>query len=451
VARSVEPEPRPAQRPKSVAPAATLTAAVAPGIVRAVIDSKVRLEGAIAHALQSHREPSWTERKIIGRSLAALLRWWGWIEPLHLVQVEEQLTLGLLLDCPEIEPVCRVWNKKLGDSPERMMSVGDAPNWTGRADGLKRWTGGRPVNADPWILFPAWLRDQLPMPPGEESAKVRKLAFLFSLQTRWPLWLGVRGTAEKPIWNQLREEGKKPWVHRRLVTAAKFEPDTDLRAIRASHEGKIAIQDLSSQAVGVVCDPDSGDRWWDVVGGSGLHALHLGALMKNKGTVISTTENEKQKRGTTLQLRKSPFRNIAVKLWDGRRLPAKAGSFDGVLLDAPCSDIGHWRRHPELRWTVRKEDLPALAAQQRQLLDLAATAVRPGGVLVYTVATVTVAETTDVINGFLKTHPEFRLDPFPHPLEESTTSGMLQLWPHLHDSEARFIARLIRTNTAPPR
>ena len=71
-------------------------------------------------------------------------------------------------------------------------------------------------------------------------------------------------------------------------------------------------------------------------------------------------------------------------------------------------------------------------------------AVRPGGTLVYSVATATVIETLDVITAFLGSHAEFRLDPFPHPLEESTTTGTLQLWPHLHDSEARFIARMVR-------
>ena len=99
---------------------------------------------------------------------------------------------------------------------------------------------------------------------------------------------------------------------------------------------------------------------------------------------------------------------------------------------------------PELRWIVQKEELPRLVEHQKQLLDSASAAVRPGGTLVYTVATATVVETLDVVAAFHGSHPEFRLDPFPHPLEQSTTVGTLQLWPHLHDSEARFIARMVR-------
>jgi 16S rRNA (cytosine967-C5)-methyltransferase len=80
-----------------------------------------------------------------------------------------------------------------------------------------------------------------------------------------------------------------------------------------------------------------------------------------------------------------------------------------------------------------------------QLLEAVSSAVRPGGTLVYSVATVTICETLELVTAFLKSHPEYHLEPFPHPLEESTTSGTLQLWPHIHDCEARFIARMTRT------
>jgi hypothetical protein len=83
------------------------------------------------------------------------LRWWGWIEPLHLPRIEEQLLLAWLLDSPEVSAPARVWAAQLGRHSDRLVPVGDAPSWTARAEGLKRWMGGRPVNADPWRLFPA--------------------------------------------------------------------------------------------------------------------------------------------------------------------------------------------------------------------------------------------------------------------------------------------------------
>jgi 16S rRNA (cytosine967-C5)-methyltransferase len=211
---------------KSLPAVASLTASVAPGVLRAVLDAGKRLEPALAEALELHRDVRRNDRRLVMRSLAALLRWWGWIEPLRQMQVEDQLALAWLLDSREIDSVCRIWASKAGRRLDRMIAVGDAPNWTARAEGLKRWLGGRPVNADPWLLFPAWLRDQLPVPPGDTPAKARRLAFLHALQTRWPLWVGVRGAAEKAIWNELREAGLKPWIHRHLKTAARLDPDT---------------------------------------------------------------------------------------------------------------------------------------------------------------------------------------------------------------------------------
>jgi 16S rRNA (cytosine967-C5)-methyltransferase len=97
-----------------------------------------------------------------------------------------------------------------------------------------------------------------------------------------------------------------------------------------------------------------------------------------------------------------------------------------------------------LRWTIAADQIPELATRQLQCLDVASNGVRPGGTLVYTVATVTRRETIEVVNTFLDSHAAFKLEPFPHPLEDATTGGTLQLWPHIHDGEARFMARMTR-------
>ena len=198
-------------------------------------------------------------------------------------------------------PMARVWAARIGRHPDRLVPVGDAPNWTGRAEGLKRWTEGRPVNADPWRLFPAWMRDQLPVPPGDATPKVRKLDFLAALQARPPLWVAVRGQDEKSVWAELRDAGLKPWIHRRIPTAARLPPETDLTAFESFRSGQLIAHDIASQAVAIVCDPDPGERWWDVNGDNGLHSLHLAALMKGKGLVVCTFEQERRRESDRAQ------------------------------------------------------------------------------------------------------------------------------------------------------
>lgn len=435
----------PSPRRKTAAALADLIASIAPAVLRDAFESGGRLDPAIKAAIDPKLGLSFMDRRTVQQSLSALVRWWGWIAPLKLVQVEEQLLLAWLLDSTELSGPCRRWAEKLGRDPWRLQPGGEAPGWTERATTLKRFMEGRNVAADPWMLFPAWLRDELPLPPGDESAKARRLAFLFMLQVRAPIWAAVRGAPEKEVWNDLRESGLRPWIHRRLGTAAKLDRDTELGQLTPFRQGIVVVEDLASQAVARVCDPDPGERWWDVRGGSGLQALGLGAEMAGRGTIVSTFEHERARRAAASRIRVGAFRNIAVKDWDGKHVPGKTGTYDGVLLEAPSSGVGTWRRHPEARWSVSKEQITEFVDAQKRLLAIASPAVKPGGTLVYTVATVTQSETLGLIQNFLTENPEFRLEPFPHPLEEGTTPGTLQIWPQFQDCETRFIARMIRT------
>lgn len=441
---------RPTTHP-AVAPAAEMAAAIAPAILRAVVHDGRRLGPALAAALKDReRVRDIKDRAGIARSLRALLRWWGWIETLHMKRPEEQLLLASLLDLPEVSAFARVWAGRIGRSVDRLVPVGDAPGWTARAEGLKRWTGGSAVNADPWRLFPAWIRDQVPVPPGDSTPKLRRLDLLAALQTRASTWVAVRGIDPKPVWDEMREAGLKPWIHRRRTDAAKLPPDVDLSEFQAFASGRLVVQDLSAQAVGLVCDPDPGERWWDVrgEGDGGLIGHHLAAMMGGKGSVVCTFESERRRHEAALRFRKGAYHNITTRLREGHHPTGKTASFDGVILDAPSSGVGTWRHHPDARWAVRADDLSKLADEQLRLLEMSATRVRPGGVLIYTVATLTRAETSGVIETFLQSHPAFQVQPFPHPLEETTTAGTLIFWPHLHDCDGRFLARMIRAGSS---
>ena len=238
--------------------------------------------------------------------------------------------------------------------------------------------------------------------------------------------------------------GVKPWVHRQITRAAKLEADVDIYHLPPFVRGELEIQDLASQAVALACDPDPGERWWDVCAGAGGKSIHLAALMGGKGLVVATDVVERKLKEAVRRARRSPFRNISTKPWDGKHVPGKTGSFDGVLVDAPCSAVGTWRRNPDARWSLHPEAVLKLAQLQGQILHHAAAGVRPGGTLAYSVCTVTPSETLGVVRAFLEAHPSFKLDPFPHPLEGSATDGSLLIWPQDADTDAMFIARMVR-------
>ena len=421
---------------------------VALAVERSVLGEGRRADRSIAWELRFRRDLSLPDHRFIAQAVFALFRWKGWIDTLHVTQPETRLLLAWMLDSPKTHPACRLWAKSIGRDAERMSPVGDAPNWTARGDGWKRLNDDRTVSADPWRLFPDWLRDHLPLPPGGGSPKAKYLELLQSLQARPSLWVRAQAMDEKRVWAELEELGHKPWIHRQVGRAARLGPDVDVYHLAAFERGDLEIQDLASQAVAMACDPDPGERWWDVCAGAGGKAIHLTALMGGKGVVIATDIHEGRLKEAARRARRSPFRNLSTKLWDGKHVVGKAGKYDGVLVDAPCSGVGTWRRNPDARWTTRAEAVPRLAESQAQILRTGAGGVKPGGTLVYSVCSMTIAETTGVVRAFLADHSEFQLDPFPHPLTGETTDGTLQIWPQDADTDAMFIARMVRVKAA---
>lgn len=418
---------------------------IATRVEREVLRDHKRADRMLGAELRPRRDLAPTDHRFISQCAFALLRWGGWLEPLGLEQPEERLLYAWLLDSPTLHPACRVWARNLRRDPGRLVPLGDAPNWAARSEGFKRLLEGRLVTADPWRLFPPWLRENLPLPPGGGSPKTRFVELLAALQRPPSLWVRVQGADEAAIWSELTAGGIKPWIHRRLTVAAKLDPDSDVHHLPAFTRGELEIQDLASQAVGLACDPDPGERWWDACAGAGGKSLHLASLMKGKGLVVATDVNAARLKEAVRRARRSPFRNLTTKPWDGRHVPGKPKSFDGVLVDAPCSAIGTWRRNPDARWSIDRHAIARLAETQAQLLHVASAAVKPGGTLVYSVCTLTPAETTEVVRNFLQSHPQFQLDPFPHPLLETSTDGTVLIWPQDSDTDAMFIARMVLT------
>src|SRR5262249_46991235 len=154
---------------------------------------------------------------------------------------------------------------------------------------------------------------------------------------------------------------------------------------------------------------------------------------------VATDAHEARLKETVRRARRSPFRNITTKTWDGKHVAGKPRSFDGVVVDAPCSGIGTWRRNPDARWSLDPDAVDRLAETQVRLLRAASAGVKTGGTFVYSVCTVTPAETSAVVRNFLEAQPDFQLDPFANPLNDSQTDGTLVVWPQEADSDAMFI------------
>ncbi len=215
--------------------------------------------------------------------------------------------------------------------------------------------------------------------------------------------------------------------------------------------GAVEVQDEGSQLVALLVDARPGQQVVDFCAGAGGKALALADRMENKGRVVACDIAAARLERGRERLRRSQVDNIEPRLLTGERdrwVARQKGKFDRVLIDAPCSNSGAWRRHPEARW--RRVDLPALTGLQDAILASACRLVKPGGRLVYATCSLLPEENEARIAAFLAGHPAFR----PVPTEVAwTEAGLgaataagpdLRLTPARHGTDAFYVAVLER-------
>ena len=217
----------------------------------------------------------------------------------------------------------------------------------------------------------------------------------------------------------------------------------------AFQNGLIEIQDEGSQLVAALVDARPGMQVADYCAGAGGKTLAIAAGMNNKGRVVALDVLETRLDRSAQRLRRAGAHNVERRPLspDNRKwLKRQAGNFDRVLVDAPCTGTGTWRRNPDGRWTVRPQDLEELVPKQAEILDAAARLVKPGGALVYATCSVLPAENERQIEAFLERHPDFALAPVQEvlPVEGIGNGPYLRLSPLKHGTDGFFAARLLR-------
>lgn len=180
--------------------------------------------------------------------------------------------------------------------------------------------------------------------------------------------------------------------------------------------GVIEIQDLASQQITQAVNAKPGDKIWDACAGAGGKTLAIASQMNNKGAVVATDLHDYKLAELKKRAKRAGQLNIRTFTWEGNeplRLPKEAAQqqgFDKVLVDAPCSSSGTWRRNPDARWRFDEDDTADLNALQTKLLANASAAVRPGGSLIYATCSWQLSENEHIVSAFLEAHPEFTLD-----------------------------------------
>ena len=228
-------------------------------------------------------------------------------------------------------------------------------------------------------------------------------------------------------------------------------PRCPIHEMQAFKGGRFAVQDGAAQLVSLYLSPQPDETILDACAGLGGKTTHIAAMMQNRGCVVALDkvaskltrlEHEAQRQGISIIQTRPADLNKPLSL-------APHSGFDRILLDAPCTGLGVLRRNPDAKWSFQKKDIARYAERQLRFLENIAPWVTPGGILVFSVCSMEPEENEGVIKRFLKNHPNFVISDR-QTIEEKSVhpfldpDGFLRIFPHNHQMDGFFAARLLR-------
>jgi 16S rRNA (cytosine967-C5)-methyltransferase len=262
----------------------------------------------------------------------------------------------------------------------------------------------------------------------------------------------IKATREEAIAALAREgvEGKPTPLSPLGIRVAGRPP---LASLNCFKQGMIEVQDEGSQLIALLTDARPGQRVIDFCAGAGGKTLALAAAMNNKGKLVASDVLKGRVERAATRLNRAGVHNVERRGLESERDPwvkRHAGTFDRVLVDAPCSGTGTWRRNPDAKWRLAPSDIDELVDLQRRILVSAARLVKPGGRLVYATCSLLPRENQQQVEWFLAQAEEFSLVPMTEVWQSvigTTPPGSgpyLSLTPASHGTDGFFLAVMAR-------
>lgn len=384
----------------------------------------------------AHHECGSRDRRLVSETIFAWFRWRGWTESSG--DLRRKIAVAMLLDSVECPSAITFLADAVGIPCTLRIPFGGR-NLTDKSVHAARLMGVEKCNVTD--LVPSWFWDAVWHIPSMDAPRFRT-TILAAFQSRPPTWLRIDPRDAGRVLASLTTYD----VHQHPVckSAIRIPPGLSMGRF-PKLVSMVTVQDLSSQAAGLLCDPAPGSRWWDACAGSGGKTLHLAALLRGRGEVVATDVRPSILRELDRRLQTTALRNVSIRNWSGTKADRPTGLFDGALVDAPCSGTGTWHRNPDARWRTPCTIIEDKVTTQSSLIDSVADSVRPGGILVYAVCSMTEAEGPGIISRFLCNRTDWTIESCVNPLNQTIQNdGTIKIAPGDHDSNGMFIARLRR-------
>ncbi len=292
------------------------------------------------------------------------------------------------------------------------------------------------------LEVPDWI-----LPLLEERFGGRLEKELVAMATAAPLDLRVnllKGTREGAM-AALQAESFTPQLTTLSPWGLRLQGRRPVTSGEAFKSGLIEIQDEGSQLVALAAQVEPGMRVADICAGAGGKTLAIAMVMQNKGHIAACDVSAPRLESAVVRLRRAGAQNVERHLFEAgdKWVKRRAGTFDRVLVDAPCTGTGTWRRNPDARLRTEEVDLLELVPKQAMILDKGAVLVKKGGRLIYATCSILPDENEKQIEAFLARNTEFKL--VPHGIE-GLDGPMLALTPAQNDTDGFFTAVLERSS-----
>lgn len=221
-------------------------------------------------------------------------------------------------------------------------------------------------------------------------------------------------------------------------------PGRSVFSMELFQEGKITVQDTSATLATRLAAPVAGHTVLDLCAAPGGKSFYLAELMNDSGRVIAIDKYPSKLNFINKGAERLGLKSIETIAGDSEEISLEVQP-DIVFADVPCSGLGTLSKKPDIKWKREREDITQLAEIQTKILENASNYIKPGGVIIYSTCTIETEENEDIINEFLKRHPEFELDPAEKYLPEAVCEdGYMKTLPHIHKIDGAFAARLVR-------
>ncbi len=298
---------------------------------------------------------------------------------------------------------------------------------------------------------PAWLLAKFAAAFGADADK--EVAAL-NIEAQLDVRANTLKTTREAVLAGLQAEGMRATIMPIAPFGVRVDGRMNLATNSSFRDGEFEVQDEGSQICAGLADARPGQAVMDYCAGAGGKTLAIAAAMQNKGRLIACDVNIKRLERSKIRLRRAKVHNATLRVLEERDkwVKRQAGTFDRVVVDAPCSGTGAWRRNPDARWRFAPEHLERLKTTQDTLLDETSTLVKAGGRLVYITCSMLPEENSERVNAFLERNTAFRPVPVSSVWAEVFTTPpltdetFLTLTPARNGTDGFFIAILERTS-----